>query len=115
MAADHVDALVIFGATRDLAKMETFPALVGLVERGLAPLPRNNERPVLVWPESAVSLRLAGKKAVAGWEPQMDDLAFAERPGSDQRPLRSAHRRRARRRAVAVRPAGHRRGRPKIV
>ena len=55
MAADHVDALVIFGATRDLAKMETFPALVGLVERGLAPLPRNNERPFRVWPESAVS------------------------------------------------------------
>jgi glucose-6-phosphate 1-dehydrogenase len=33
MAADGVDALVIFGATGDLAKLETFPALVGLVER----------------------------------------------------------------------------------
>ena len=31
MAADQVDALVIFGATGDLAKLETFPALVGLV------------------------------------------------------------------------------------
>ena len=29
MAADQVDALVIFGATGDLAKLETFPALVG--------------------------------------------------------------------------------------
>ena len=33
---DKVDALVIFGATGDLAKIETFPALVGLVERGRA-------------------------------------------------------------------------------
>jgi glucose-6-phosphate 1-dehydrogenase len=30
MSADQVDALVIFGATGDLAKLETFPALVGL-------------------------------------------------------------------------------------
>src|ERR1700683_4266110 len=34
MATAEVDALVIFGATGDLAKIETFPALVGLVERG---------------------------------------------------------------------------------
>src|SRR3954451_6162291 len=34
MATESVDALVIFGATGDLAKLETFPALVGLVERG---------------------------------------------------------------------------------
>jgi glucose-6-phosphate 1-dehydrogenase len=34
--SDKVDALVIFGATGDLAKLETFPALVGLV-RGLVP------------------------------------------------------------------------------
>ena len=33
--ADKVDALVIFGATGDLAKIETFPALVGLVKRGI--------------------------------------------------------------------------------
>ena len=32
MPTDNVDALVIFGATGDLAKIETFPALVGLVE-----------------------------------------------------------------------------------
>jgi glucose-6-phosphate 1-dehydrogenase len=39
MAADGVDALVIFGATGDLAKLETFPALVGLVERGVLDVP----------------------------------------------------------------------------
>ncbi len=39
MSADHVDALVIFGATGDLAKLETFPALVGLVERGVLDVP----------------------------------------------------------------------------
>ncbi len=37
--ADAVDALVIFGATGDLAKLETFPALVGLVERGALDVP----------------------------------------------------------------------------
>ena len=39
MSADQVDALVIFGATGDLAKLETFPALAGLVERGVLDVP----------------------------------------------------------------------------
>jgi glucose-6-phosphate 1-dehydrogenase len=39
MGAGQVDALVIFGATGDLAKLETFPALVGLVERGVLDVP----------------------------------------------------------------------------
>src|SRR5215208_3409147 len=39
MDADRVDALVIFGATGDLAKLETFPALVGLVDRGVLDVP----------------------------------------------------------------------------
>jgi glucose-6-phosphate 1-dehydrogenase len=39
MTTDRVDALVIFGATGDLAKLETFPALVGLVERGVLNVP----------------------------------------------------------------------------
>src|SRR5690349_16802313 len=39
MANDRADALVIFGATGDLAKLETFPALVGLVERGALDVP----------------------------------------------------------------------------
>src|SRR2546421_6973502 len=36
---DRVNALVIFGATGDLAKLETFPALVGLVRRGVLDVP----------------------------------------------------------------------------
>src|SRR6266536_3008554 len=39
MATQRVDSLVIFGATGDLAKLETFPALVGLVERGVLDVP----------------------------------------------------------------------------
>jgi glucose-6-phosphate 1-dehydrogenase len=39
MTSDRVDALVIFGATGDLAILETFPALVGLVERGILDAP----------------------------------------------------------------------------
>ncbi len=39
MTAEQADALVIFGATGDLAKLETFPALVGLVERGVLDVP----------------------------------------------------------------------------
>ena len=39
MATEPMDALVIFGATGDLAKLETFPALVGLVERGVLDVP----------------------------------------------------------------------------
>jgi glucose-6-phosphate 1-dehydrogenase len=39
MNATGVDALVIFGATGDLAKIETFPALVGLVQRGVLDVP----------------------------------------------------------------------------
>jgi glucose-6-phosphate 1-dehydrogenase len=39
MATESMDALVIFGATGDLAKLETFPALVGLVERGVLDVP----------------------------------------------------------------------------
>ena len=39
MTTDKADALVIFGATGDLAKLETFPALVGLVDRGVLDVP----------------------------------------------------------------------------
>lgn len=38
-APQKADALVIFGATGDLAKLETFPALVGLVRRGVLNVP----------------------------------------------------------------------------
>ena len=36
---DRMDSLVIFGATGNLAKLETFPALVGLVDRGVLDVP----------------------------------------------------------------------------
>jgi glucose-6-phosphate 1-dehydrogenase len=52
----------------------------------LAPLPHRNELRFRVWPETAVSLCLAGKKPGAGWEPEPQDLTFAQHPGSDQRP-----------------------------
>ena len=39
MPANRMDCLVVFGATGDLAKLETFPALVGLVERGVLDVP----------------------------------------------------------------------------
>jgi glucose-6-phosphate 1-dehydrogenase len=39
MATEQMNALVIFGATGDLAKLETFPALVGLVDRGVLDVP----------------------------------------------------------------------------
>jgi glucose-6-phosphate 1-dehydrogenase len=39
-----------------------------------------------IWPETAVGLTLHGKKPGAAWEPQAEDLAFAEAPGSDIRP-----------------------------
>ena len=39
IATNDMDALVIFGASGDLAKIETFPALVGLVQRGVLDVP----------------------------------------------------------------------------
>jgi len=39
-----------------------------------------------IWPETAVSLTLQGKKPGAGWEPQAEQLSFAQQPGSDIRP-----------------------------
>ena len=37
--SEKADVLVIFGATGDLAKLQTFPALVGLAERGVLEMP----------------------------------------------------------------------------
>jgi glucose-6-phosphate 1-dehydrogenase len=39
-----------------------------------------------IWPETAVGLTVHGKKPGAGWEPQAEDLTFAQQPGSDIRP-----------------------------
>ena len=52
----------------------------------LAPLPHRNQLRFRVWPETAVSMSLAGKKPGPGWEPETQDLTFAQHPGSDQRP-----------------------------
>ena len=53
---------------------------------GLAPLPAANELRFRVWPETQLGLSLAGKKPGAGWEPQTEELAFAQQPGADMRP-----------------------------
>jgi glucose-6-phosphate 1-dehydrogenase len=53
---------------------------------GLAPLPHRNQLRFRVWPETAVTLTLAGKKPGQGWEPQTEELTFAQQQGSDQRP-----------------------------
>jgi glucose-6-phosphate 1-dehydrogenase len=39
-----------------------------------------------IWPETAVGLTLHGKKPGSGWEPQPEDLSFAQQPGTDIRP-----------------------------
>jgi glucose-6-phosphate 1-dehydrogenase len=53
---------------------------------GLDPLPDNNTLRFRVWPETGVGVSLAGKKPGAGWEPESEELAFAQHPGSDMRP-----------------------------
>jgi glucose-6-phosphate 1-dehydrogenase len=53
---------------------------------GVAPLPPDNELRFRVWPGTAVSFTLAGKKPGAGWEPQVQELAFMQQPGDDMRP-----------------------------
>src|SRR5262249_15521703 len=53
---------------------------------GPAPPPPPHQMRVPVRPETARTLPLAGKKPGAGWEPQTEELTFAQEPGSDQRP-----------------------------
>ncbi|MFG1623222.1 glucose-6-phosphate dehydrogenase (NADP(+)) [Kribbella sp. NPDC049227] len=52
----------------------------------LGPSAGANQLRFRIWPESQVGFTLTGKKPGAGWTPQVEDLAFAEAPGSDQRP-----------------------------
>jgi glucose-6-phosphate 1-dehydrogenase len=53
---------------------------------GIEPaLPQDSLR-FQIWPETAVGFTLHGKKPGAGWEPQPEDLSFAQQPGSDIRP-----------------------------
>ena len=54
--------------------------------RDRARLPADNALRFRIWPETAVGLTLPGKKPGAGWEPQAEELDFAQQPGSDMRP-----------------------------
>jgi glucose-6-phosphate 1-dehydrogenase len=53
---------------------------------GIEPMVPQDTLRFRVWPETAVSITLHGKKPGAGWEPQAEQLSFAEQPGSDIRP-----------------------------
>ena len=53
---------------------------------GIEPMAPEDALRFRIWPETAVSLTLHGKKPGAGWEPQAEELAFAQQPGSDIRP-----------------------------
>jgi glucose-6-phosphate 1-dehydrogenase len=53
---------------------------------GIEPIGSGNRLSFRIWPETAVSLTLQGKKPGAGWEPLSEELAFAVQPGSDIRP-----------------------------
>jgi glucose-6-phosphate 1-dehydrogenase len=53
---------------------------------GIEPAFPEDELRFRIWPETAVGLTLHGKKPGAGWEPQAEELSFAQQPGSDIRP-----------------------------
>jgi glucose-6-phosphate 1-dehydrogenase len=53
---------------------------------GIEPMTPEDTLRFRIWPETAVSLTMHGKKPGAGWEPQAEELSFAQQPGSDIRP-----------------------------
>jgi glucose-6-phosphate 1-dehydrogenase len=53
---------------------------------GIEPMVPEDTLTFRIWPETAVRLTVHGKKPGAGWEPQAEQLAFAQQPGSDIRP-----------------------------
>jgi glucose-6-phosphate 1-dehydrogenase len=53
---------------------------------GIEPMTPQDQLRFRVWPETAVSWTLHGKKPGAGWEPQAEEMSFAQQPGSDIRP-----------------------------
>ena len=53
---------------------------------GIEPMVPEDRLRFRIWPETAVSLTLHGKKPGAGWEPQAEELSFAQQAGSDIRP-----------------------------
>ena len=113
MATEQMDALVIFGATGDLAKLETFPALVGLVDRGvldvpvvgvaksgwgLGPIPRLRHRVAEAQrhgPRTPAATKMLGMLRYVDGDLD-DDATYAGHVGG----------RRIRRRRVAVLPGG---------
>ena len=48
--------------------------------------PATNELRFRIWPETEVGLSITGKRPGAGLQPEMEELAFAQAPGSDMRP-----------------------------
>jgi glucose-6-phosphate 1-dehydrogenase len=53
---------------------------------GIEPVRPEDQLRFRIWPETAVNMTLHGKKPGAGWEPQAEELGFAQQPGSDIRP-----------------------------
>jgi glucose-6-phosphate 1-dehydrogenase len=53
---------------------------------GIEPAFPEDELRFRIWPETAVSFTVHGKKPGAGWEPQAEELSFAQQPGADIRP-----------------------------
>jgi glucose-6-phosphate 1-dehydrogenase len=53
---------------------------------GIEPVVPEDRLRFRIWPETQVSLTVHGKKPGAGWEPQAEELTFAQQPGSDMRP-----------------------------
>jgi len=53
---------------------------------GIEPMVPEDQLRFRIWPETAVSMTLHGKKPGAGWEPQAEELSFAEQSGADIRP-----------------------------
>jgi len=53
---------------------------------GIEPVVPEDTLKFRIWPETAVSFTVHGKKPGAGWEPQAEQLSFAQQPGSDIRP-----------------------------
>ena len=64
-----------------------------------------------IWPETRMTLTLAGKKPGAGRIPQLQELSFAEEPGSDMRPYDRLIGAALDGNRLPVRPPGRRRGR----
>jgi glucose-6-phosphate 1-dehydrogenase len=53
---------------------------------GIEPTVPEDQLRFRIWPETQVSMTLHGKKPGAGWEPQAEEMAFAQQPGADIRP-----------------------------